>query len=96
MFDNDPDIHLRSLGKHIQVSARHCVIPELDLVGQFYNCIFDEAKGEYNKTKPHKHEVWMAWKLCDPGSIHNGICYKGKDGNMISGCNISNFTNGQQ
>jgi len=31
--------------------------PRKDLVGKYYNCIFDEKKGEYNKARPHRHKI---------------------------------------
>lgn len=65
-------------------------MPELE--GKFYNCIFDEDNGRYDLNKPHKHGVIKAWYLACPSFIWDGICYEQEDGNRISGCRESDFS----
>ena len=60
--------------------------PRSDLIGQYYNCVFDEAVGEYNASKPHKHRIVEAYKYCDPSSIQHGLTLKFDDVGCKYGC----------
>lgn len=63
-----------------------------DLIGKFYNCIFDEAARRYDIKNPHKHKVINAWWIRHKGYIWGGICYETENGRRVSGCDRKHFS----
>lgn len=43
-------------------------------LGGHYKCIFDEATGKYDKSKPHKHKIKDIGFNYHPHYIDHGIC----------------------
>lgn len=58
---------------------------------KFYNCIFDEERGKYDKNNPHKHIVLEAYRIDAPGYIYDGIAFIGEKGIIKRGCELRYF-----
>jgi len=68
--------------------------PRLDLIGKYYNCLFDETQGKYRIDYPHKHKIEMSWGIDHKGFIWDGMCFELEGGRIIAGCREIDVSDG--